>query len=261
MPYLGFFDRERALKEREKLKIRGLDTYMGMADAYSTLGWFDDPVTLNLLQGSTVDLVETVLHEMTHATLYVPGEGEFNEGLAALVGKVGAAQFCEKAYGPRHMFTVAAIGGQEDERVFSGYLNALMDRMEDLYGSPLGFPEKMALKEHVLSDAVGEFERLTPKMRTRRFAGFGAGGLNNAYLMTVCLYHRRYREFERVLALHENSVKAMMAFFVKLSQEEGDLMERVTEYLSKKGPVPASPSAGGRVPGKRKMARAHPQNP
>jgi predicted aminopeptidase len=237
VPYLGFFDRKRALKELEELRMRGLDTHMGMADAYSTLGWFDDPVTLDLLEGSTVDLVETVLHEMTHETLYVPGQGEFNEGLAALVGKAGAARFLEKTYGPLHKFTMEAIGVQEDERIFSAYLNTLMERLEEIYGSPLDVEKKMARKQWVLSDALDEFKTLKTGMKTRRFAGFGAGTLNNAYLMSVGLYHRRYREFEAVLAGHENSVKAMMSYFAKLSREKGDLMEKVREFLAHTKPL------------------------
>ncbi|MFH1123262.1 MAG: aminopeptidase, partial [Pseudomonadota bacterium] len=77
MPYLGFFDLEKAKEERKGLIKRDLDVVIGTADAYSTLGWFRDPVTLNLIKGSTADLVETILHEMTHVTLYVAGQGEF----------------------------------------------------------------------------------------------------------------------------------------------------------------------------------------
>ena len=109
MPYLGFFDLEKARAEKEKWVQKDLDVIIGRADAYSTLGWFQDPVTRNLLQGSQVDLAETILHEMTHTTLYVKGQGAFNEGLAVLVGKVGTHRFMEKTYGPSHPLTIQAI--------------------------------------------------------------------------------------------------------------------------------------------------------
>ena len=99
LPYLGFFDLKEAKKERERLKQEGLDVYVGRAGAYSTLGWFQDPVTMNLIDGSTPQLANTLLHELTHATLYVNGQGAFNEGLAVLVGKVGSFQFFEKIFG------------------------------------------------------------------------------------------------------------------------------------------------------------------
>ena len=99
MPYLGFFDLENARRKRERLRKMDLDVTIGMAGAYSTLGWFRDPVTPNLINGSTVSLAETILHEMTHTTLYIKGQGAFNEGLALLVGKVGAAAFFKKRFG------------------------------------------------------------------------------------------------------------------------------------------------------------------
>jgi predicted aminopeptidase len=75
MPYLGFFELERAKQEGEKLSGENLDVFIGAAAAYSTLGWFSDPVTENLLTGSTPDLAETILHEMTHTTLYLKRPG------------------------------------------------------------------------------------------------------------------------------------------------------------------------------------------
>lgn len=106
MPYLGFFDLESAKEKKERPIKKDLGVTLAVADAYSTLGWFKDFVTLNLLEGSTVRLVETILHEMTHTTLYVKGQGEFNEGLANLVGKFGAVLFFQKVYGPFHPFTL-----------------------------------------------------------------------------------------------------------------------------------------------------------
>ena len=82
MPYLGFFDLDSAKEEQEKLIRENLDVSIGVADAYSTLGWFQDPVTLNLIQGSTPDLAETILHEMTHT-----------------ISKTGAFELCTNAYG------------------------------------------------------------------------------------------------------------------------------------------------------------------
>ena len=100
VPYLGFFDLEAARRERDRLLAKDLDTFVGRAEAYSTLGWFKDPLSLNLIQGSDLNLVETILHEMTHTTLYVKGQGEFNEGLAQLIGKRGALLFLEQTFGP-----------------------------------------------------------------------------------------------------------------------------------------------------------------
>ena len=157
MPYLGFFDIESARKEKEELLQKDLDVAVGRADAYSTLGWFRDPVTRNLLEEPVPYLVETVLHEMTHTTLYVKGQGEFNEGLAMLVGLTGARLFLEREYGPSHPLSALADGAIRDERVFSSFMTSLMERLERLYSSPVSREEKLREREKVFSTAAEEF--------------------------------------------------------------------------------------------------------
>jgi len=226
MPYLGFFDRENAKAEKEKLLKEGFDVTGGRADAYSTLGWFQDPVTLNLIDGTTVNLVQTILHEMTHTTLYVKGQGEFNEGLAVLVGKVGAARFLEKNYGFSNHLTIEAKEALEDEAVFSGFLATLFERLELLYNSPIGYQEKLIEREKIFTETLEAFGRVAQTLKTRRFIHFGSRGLNNAYLMSVGLYHRNFHFFETVLEKEGGSVKRMLAFFQGLSRQEGDILKR-----------------------------------
>ena len=153
VPYLGFFDLEAARKERDGLAAEGFDAFVGKAEAYSTLGWFNDPLTLNLIQGSDLNLVETILHEMTHATLYVKGQGEFNEGLAQLVGKRGALLFFEQTFGPSHPATVEARDSIADEILFSSFLISLLSELDALY------KEGTAL---LRAEALGERKDLQP---------------------------------------------------------------------------------------------------
>ena len=229
MPYLGFFDKESARAEREKLQDKDLDVIMTVADAYSTLGWFQDPITLNLLEGSTVDLVETILHEMTHTTLYVKGHGEFNEGLAGLVGKVGAIQFLEKTYGPSDSLTIEAKKNLEDERLFSPFLSSLMQQLEQLYNSPISYQEKLTQREKVFASSIVGFGQLKAQFQTHRFAHFENAKLNNAYLLSIGLYHRHFHLFETVLKEKENSIKETLSFFRQLTKEEVDIFEKMRE--------------------------------
>ena len=227
LPYLGFFELKEAKKERERLKQEGLDVYVGRAGAYSTLGWFQDPVTMNLIDGSTPQLVNTLLHEMTHATLYVNGQGAFNEGLAVLVGKVGSFQFFEKTFGPAHPFAVKARNALADERLFSRFLNAFMTEMKNVYSLEVDYEEKIALKKAVFAAYHSKFEALTKDLKTRQFVHFGQMPLNNAYLMTVALYHRYFELFEAALAGNNGSIREMLLFLDGFSQKEGDLIERL----------------------------------
>jgi predicted aminopeptidase len=232
MPYLGFFDLESAREEKKRLLKEDLDVTIGMADAYSTLGWFRDPVTLNLIRGSVVDLVEVILHEMTHTTLYLKGQGEFNEGLANLVGKKGAFRFLKQEYGPSHPWTVEAKGAIEDERIFAAFLASLLEKLNNLYTSAIPYQEKLDQREQVFASALKDFGRLKKGLQTRRFVHFGSGGLNNAYILSVGLYHCHFPLFEEILEQKGNSIKAMLAFFKDLAQEKGDMLARAKERLS-----------------------------
>jgi predicted aminopeptidase len=229
MPYLGFFDLERAEAEKNKLLEKGLDAIIGRAEAYSTLGWFQDPVTLNLLEDSTLALVETVLHEMTHTTLYVKGQGEFNEGLAGLVGKRGALLFMEKTYGPTHPLAREAAKSIHDETLFSSFLSSLLEELERLYNSPKSYEQKLMEREKVFEGALQQFEVLKSRLKTRRFLGFGKQPLDNAYLMAIGLYHRHFHTFEMVLERNEGSIQSMLAFLKGVAEEDGPVLEKLNK--------------------------------
>jgi len=233
VPYLGFFDLEAARRERDRLMAEDLDTFVGRAEAYSTLGWFKDPLTLNLIQGSDLNLVETILHEMTHSTLYVKGQGEFNEGLAQLIGKRGALLFFEKTFGPSHPATLEARDSITDELLFSSFLVSLLSELDALYKETQHpYSLKLSEREKVFARHMEKFKGVRDLMRTGRFANFGQPGLNNAYLMSVGLYHRHYALFETVLAQKGNSIKDLLLFFRDLSQDKGNLIDRSRESLS-----------------------------
>ena len=231
MPYLGFFDQERADAEKEKLLKKDLDVMVALADAYSTLGWFKDPVTLNLLEGSTADLVDTILHEMTHTTLYVKGQGEFNEGLATLVGRVGAILFLENTYGPLHPLSLEAKKTLEDERLFSSFLASLLQELENLYDSPISYQEKLTEREKIFARSQKEFAQLKSQLKTHRFTPFEHAKLNNAYLMAIGLYHRHFNLFETVLKKKDGSIRETLSFFEEMSGKQVDMLKETRDSL------------------------------
>jgi len=232
MPYLGFFNLEDAKSEKEKLVRKDLDVIVGTADSYSTLGWFKDPLTLNLINDDTPALVETILHEMTHSTLYLKGQAEFNEGLAVLVGKIGAYRFLLEAYGPCHPFTMEAKKVLEDERIFCSLLNHLLKRLDCLYNSNLTYKEKVFKREKVFKEWLKVFERRKVTFKTNRYVHFGCGGLNNAYLMSSGLYHRHFNIFEAFLTQKGNSIRSVLAFFQKPAEGEKDMLDVIKRHLS-----------------------------
>jgi len=231
VPYLGYFDPEAAGAKKEELQREGFDAVIWPAEAYSTLGWFQDPVHKNLLEGSAADLAETILHEMTHATLYVKSEPLFNESLASLIGKRGALAFLEREFGPESPQARGMRSLVHDERLFSRALDPLFTRLHELYNGPLTEEEKLAAREEVFQRFLEDYERMSTHYQTDRFKGFGSGGLNNAYILTVALYHRHFNLFESVLEKTNGSIPEALGVFREISAAEEDLILRTREWL------------------------------
>ena len=233
VPYLGFFDLGRAQEEKKRLAEKDLDVFIWRAEAYSTLGWFNDPLTLNMIEGSTVNLAETILHEMTHTTLYLKGQGEFNEGLANLVGKKGSFLFMKETYGPSHPFAIEAQQVLEDERLFSSYLSSLLKELGQLYHSSLSYKEKLCQRKKIFSKFIKQFVQIEKRFQTNRFKYFDSAEINNAYLMSIGLYHQHFHLFEAALEKNGGSIRKMLDSFQSLTKEE-DVIEKMKSKMNPK---------------------------
>ena len=149
MPYKGYFDRSDANKEADALAAQGHDTSIRPAGAFSTLGWFDDPLLGRLLKLDRVRLADVVLHELLHNTLFVPGSVAFNESLANFVGKRGAIEFFARRYGSQSPEAEAARREWREEIEFSGMMMELVKCLRELYREPRPEAEKLRRREGV----------------------------------------------------------------------------------------------------------------
>lgn len=131
LPYKGFFDSERAAREAARLRARGWDVCEVGVRAYSTLGWLDDPLTGPLIRGDEGWLVETIVHELVHATVFRRGHPDFNEGVASFIGEEAAVAFYAESGEPGR----AAAERQRvaDRRRLRAALLGLRRRVEELY--------------------------------------------------------------------------------------------------------------------------------
>jgi len=99
LPYKGYFDRDRAEAEATRLRHEeGFDVCVSAITAYSTLGWFADPITTPMLERGPASLVETLFHELVHATAFLPNEADFNESVAQFIGQQAAIRFFEQRF-------------------------------------------------------------------------------------------------------------------------------------------------------------------
>lgn len=201
-PYKGFFDLEKAREEAHRLARDGLDVYVRPVAAYSTLGWFDDPVFRPMLGGGAGDLARTIIHEMVHATVFRPGDAEFNESLATFLGEEGALRFLDEKFGPDSVEARAARDEAHDARLFEEFLGALARRLDLLYKSAAPETAKLVRREEIFAAARREFQALRRvRFRSRAYEGFGRAPLNNAVVLAHRAYYAETGAFADVLDL------------------------------------------------------------
>ena len=200
--YKGFFDYEKALKEEEVLKAEGLDTNIRSVGAWSTLGWFRDPILSNMLFRLEGDLVNTVLHELTHATVFVKDSLTFNENLATFVGHEGALQFIADTWGPQSQQMKQYRERYQDRHIFSEHVLRGLGRLDSLYNSfsmQTSTLEKEIQKQRLIRKIIDETSTLPLNRAAEWEAYFAEQEPNNAYFMSYERYQGGQQELEKQL--------------------------------------------------------------
>jgi predicted aminopeptidase len=215
VPYRGFFDLEDALEEQRELEGDGFDTYLRPTSAFSTLGWFSDPILSTMVRSDDVGLVETVIHELAHRHLFVSGHVRFNESYATFVGGVGATHFfCTRdGGGPDTVKCERARKRWEDDLRFSRFLDGLVDDLQSIYQDPsLPSEEKIGRRAVVFQEYVRLFQdEVQPNLQASTFRVFTATPLNNATLMARMRYYHRLPDFQRFLEEHDGDLQRAIA--------------------------------------------------
>jgi predicted aminopeptidase len=200
VPYKGFFRFEDAFREAARLEAQGYDSYVRPSGAFSTLGWFNDPLLNTLLRYDDVGLAGTVIHEILHNTVYIPSRISFNESFANYVGERGAIEFFCGRDGPQSANCLLAEQSWRDNLRFGAFLTSLIADLEALYArTDIGRDRKLELREQVFEAARARFNAdVAPALETGQFRGFLRRPLNNASLIGTRLYYDRLHLFEAV---------------------------------------------------------------
>ncbi|MBF0549307.1 MAG: aminopeptidase [Deltaproteobacteria bacterium] len=230
MGYLGFFDKEMAVRYKKELDEAGLDTHLRTALAYSTLGWFNDPITRPMLRLSKPALANLIIHELTHVTLYVKDQTDFNEGLANFVGQAGAIRFFEARHEPESVVWLEQHAA--DETRFVAFLDQLTDRLKKLYNQTPRPVDLEMKKREIITAAQAEFRSQAHLYATPAFSQFGEQQINNAVILAYSRYHQSYPLFQRVFERQGNDFKKFLTFFVQAAKENNDLMQFTKEWAS-----------------------------
>lgn len=147
LPYMGFFDRGGAARKFNELLGRGYDVFMYEVDAYSTLEYLPNPILSPMLHRSELSLVETVIHELLHSTVWHLSDTTFNESLATFVGRTGALEYLAVRYPDEPERVQAATRHYEDTEIYNTFMSELYDQLEAFYSSDLSLQERIAGRE------------------------------------------------------------------------------------------------------------------
>jgi predicted aminopeptidase len=239
--YRGYFDRARAHERAAQLKAQGDDVWIGPVPAYSTLGWFADPIVSSMLRWDDDELASTIFHELAHQRLYVKGDTAFNESFASFVGEEGLRQW-RKARGlpppdPR---------GQAMDRDFTALVLDLRNRLRELYE---GTRDPAAL-ERGKQAQIEAFRRRYAHWRDTRWPGdhrydaWVDAPINNARLLPFGLYDRWTGAFAVLFGRAEGRWGAFYAAARALAQEPKAQRDRALDLLAAgaaPGPVGVTP--------------------
>jgi predicted aminopeptidase len=212
VPYKGFFRFGDAHREAARLEQAGYDAYVRPSGAFSTLGWFNDPLLNTLLRYDDVSLVGTVIHELLHNTVFIPGQVAFNESFANFVGDRGAIEFFCTREGSEAARCLQARDGWADNLRYAAFLSALVADLESIYRrDDLSLEAKLEMREVVFAEARRRFiEEVEPELRTNAFRGFARRPMNNATLIGIRLYYDRLGLFEAVYQHFSQDYRAAM---------------------------------------------------
>ncbi len=214
--YRGYYSKEDAVDYARQLRADGHDVQVGGVPAYSTLGWFNDPLISTFIHYPDAELARLIFHELSHQVLYVPGDSQFNESFASAVEEAGVERWLSGFGNQTMRENFIKYGGRKQE--FLQLLLKCRNDLEKNYASKRSMAEKRATKARLFQQLQDEYAML--KASWGGFAGydrFFAEPLSNAHLASVATYNDFVPAF-RALLQREKTFTRFYAAAKALSQ-------------------------------------------
>jgi predicted aminopeptidase len=193
LDYRGYFSESDARQHASKLKEQGHDIYLGGVSAYSTLGWFDDPVLNTMLRWSDIQLATVMFHELAHQQLYIKDDTEFNEAYAETVATIGVTKWLEQR--PDKNLLIDYKQSQTQEKQFIILVLKYKTLLSELYRSAINKVQMRKEKEALFSQMTNEYNIISRHWEKDRFSQWFATGINNAKLAAIVTYRQYTSSF------------------------------------------------------------------
>ena len=223
--YRGYFDERAARRHGDRLAAQGYDVRVGGVAAYSTLGWFADPVLNTFLEYADADLAALIFHELAHQVAYVKDDSAFNESFATTVEVAGVRRWLRSQ--GRSDELEAFERGRERRHDLNRFLTEVRDELATIYRGGGADEPKLELKAQVFRSLAARYRReLVPAWRAAGNGGVGGESdlgewlsrLNNADLVSIATYNDVVPAFQ---ALLEASGENFPAFYAEVERLAG----------------------------------------
>lgn len=235
LPYKGFFTKEEAEEEAKKFLSDQFDVMVRGVSAYSTLGWFDDPLLSTMLMGEDHDLANLIIHESTHATLYFKSQAEFNERIATFMGNIGTELYYQEIEGELSDSIKTIKIENIDEKIFSDFISKEISDLTQWYKNlEPGSNEtpRESLREKRLKEIQERFAKnIKPQMKTDIYKNFVNLKLNNAILLYYKTYLFDLSDFDLLYKRLNNNFDQFLNFCKNL-EKSPDPNGQIKLYLS-----------------------------
>jgi predicted aminopeptidase len=203
--YRGYFSQSAAHAYALTLASAGFETEVGGASAYSTLGWFADPLLPSMMRFGDTQFAETLFHEMAHQKLYINGDSDFNEAFASVVGEAGVVRWLQ-AKNPQGL--VAYEKSAKIQQQFYTLLTTSKQALHEIYQSTLP-PAQMRLEKKLLFKQFRDsYENLKAEYWNGQewYKSWFDEELNNAKFAALSTYRQRVPELRRLLTKCDHSL-------------------------------------------------------
>lgn len=245
VPYKGYFDFSAARNAARTLDAAGFDVYLRPSPAFSTLGWFNDPLLSTSLGGAdTLDLANTVVHELTHNTFYAPGQAEFNESFANFVGAHGSAWLFRVRGSPSA--ADEADARWSDEKLMARFWARLYHSVDSAFRAhATDSAARLVARDTLYTNARRELvEVLGPQLRTIGPRSLERLRLDNAALLAHRIYATDLDLFDAVWARENGDLRRAIARVIALAEERPkDPFGALRDWIAGGAASGAKPSA------------------
>jgi predicted aminopeptidase len=213
VPYKGFFDKQKALEEEQKLIEEGFDTKLRITAGYSTLGWFSDPVMSPQLRVRDDELVALVIHEMAHATVYFEGDSIFNESYASFVEEAGTVEYYHK-FGEEQTNQVLENRKQikKENGLVMSFVRQVAQELKQLYDMDITDAEKLQKKQEIIMAFKERVILMSGQFQKFDVERFKKAKFNNENFIGLLRYHTG-------MAFFKNKFQEMGNDFPKFHEE------------------------------------------